>query len=243
MALFFTAPIENRNRQIKILVVRASNEGTAPLNVLLEVFHMPQPNDGPSAKVKYVQRLVSLDPGTDQTFNNIFANFPVVGARVTTSGPGADAASVNFTAMDANGNVLPGVINPFSPSPILPPVPVYPSSPINNEKRTIKSLVARASNEGTSPASVLLEAFHPTAPIVDGPSVRQMHVQRLVDLQPGTIQTFDNIFADFQFLDARITASGVDVDSVAVSFVARDAENNVLPGMIQATPPAPVIPQ
>jgi hypothetical protein len=241
MALFVTAPIENRNRQIKRLAVRASNEGTDPMNVLLEVYHAPQSDDGPSAKVLYVQRQVSLNPGTIQTFNNIFADLPVVNARVTTSGPGADAASVTFTAKDATGTVLPGVINPLPTRPQLLSNPQFPSVPLDNEKRTIKSLVARTSNEGTSSASVLLEVFYPTDPVDDGPSAKSLYVQRMVDLQPGTIHTFDRIFTDFPYLDARITASGAGADSVAVSFAARDAANNVLPGVVQASPPNPVV--
>jgi hypothetical protein len=239
MALFVTAPIENRNRQIKRLAVRASNEGTDPMNVLLEVYHAPQPDDGPSAKVLYVQRQVSLNPGTIQTFNNIFADLPVLNARVTTSGPGANAASVTFTAKDAAGAVLPSVINSIPPRQQFLSSPQFPSAPMENDKRTIKSLVARASNEGTSAASVMLEVFYPPDPVDDGPSAKSLYVQRLVDLQPGTIQTFDHISTDFPFLEARITASGAGVASVAVSFAARDAANNALPGMIQAFPPNP----
>ncbi|SEC25920.1 hypothetical protein [Paenibacillus sp. GP183] len=238
MALFVTAPIENRNRQVKRMAVRASNEGTAPMNVRLEVFHAPQPDDGPSAKVLYVQREVSLNPGTIQTFNNIFADLPVVNARVTTSGPGADEASVTFTAKDETGAVLPGVINPLPRRPQFITSP-FPSVPMDNEKRSIKTLVARASNEGASAASVLLEVFYPPEPVEDGPSAKSLYVQRLIDLEPGTIHTFDNIYTDFPFLEARITASGVDVASVAASLAARDEANRVLPGMAQAFPPNP----
>jgi hypothetical protein len=221
------------------MAVRASNEGTNPMNVRLEVYHASQPDDGPSAKVLYVQREVSLNPGTIQTFNNIFADLPVVNARVTTSGPGADEASVTFTAKDETGTVLPGVINPLPQRPQLLSSRRFPSVPMDNEKRTIRSLVARASNEGTSTANVLLEVFRPVDPVEDGPSAKSLYVQRLVDLPPGRIHTFDNISTDFPFLEARITASGADVASVAASFAARDAANNVLPGVIQAYPPNP----
>jgi hypothetical protein len=109
MAIHSTGAIENRSRDIKSLVVRATNVGTDAADVLLEVSHALNSSDGPSMQQLYVQRLVSVPPNQLHTFDNIFSELDVVTVKVTTSNLGQDTISVSVAARDAQKRRISGL--------------------------------------------------------------------------------------------------------------------------------------
>jgi hypothetical protein len=121
MAIHSTGAIENRGRDIKSLVVRAANVGTDSAEVLFEVFHALNAEDGPSMQQLYVQRLVAVPPNQLHSFDNIFADLDAVTVKVTTSNLGQDSISVSVTARDAQKKRIPGFQPPLERIPTIQP--------------------------------------------------------------------------------------------------------------------------
>jgi hypothetical protein len=107
---------------------------------------------------------------------------------------------------------------------------IHSTGAIENRGRDIKSLVVRAANVGTDSADVLLEVFH-ALNAADGPSMQQLYVPRLVNVQSNQLQTFDNIFADLDAVTVKVTTSNLGQDAISVSVTARDVQKRRIPGL------------